>query len=539
MRHPSEILQAILMKGVDASKNERAGKTGYSQAVKIPEKHSGGKDSIVHSYGNGLQKAGGSPIESATNSSVRMDIHNRADSINRGMCNDVIIVSDKSNKSREINAEPKVKHPNCSSSTSYSKMASLTLRDIICNLNSVNLEHPDDGNPDDSVEETRSKLMRLSTGGFTSSSAKVLSQKSKSNPGTPPSPLNRDPHQRRKYSMGSLDHQGTTHRRMKMEKEALNLHEVPPPSRKRSAPDVLSMVTTPASSSLSSHADISVLRAPPRQRASTFTYADRLSSSDSSSVKGNLLKCIMSGGGSSEECLLKPSSKQYVALAKRILNPIKSRVLELIHAMVSFILDLPEFNVLSPEDQKTLLASSSHRLLLLFLAEANLEFAVTSVEGEEDVRTSVETLVDSDGQSTLPRRRLEMPTSQFVDGVQNFIAKCQGIGIRPSEYFFMRWIILFHVGANKLERGDDVANLNTAARQDLQEIITDSHPNDKLRYSRLLLALHTVFGVNCTMLESLFCAPLNLAGGLETFVYKLFCAYRQRDCAMTLASVEH
>jgi hypothetical protein len=212
--------------------------------------------------------------------------------------------------------------------------------------------------------------------------------------------------------------------------------------------------------------------------------------------------------------------------------------------MVNFVLDLPEFNALPVNDQKALLTGSAHRLLLLFMAEANLEFAVTAVHYDDEEVVAAMKAADEmveglggDGQPAV-RRRFEVPTKQFVEGVQNFISKCQTIGIRPSEYFFMRWIILFHAGANRLERGDIVASLNTAARQDLQEIIADSHPNDKLRYSKLLLALHTVFGVNCGMLEALFCAPLNLPGGVEAFVYRLLHASQERECAMTLGIMD-
>jgi len=61
-----------------------------------------------------------------------------------------------------------------------------------------------------------------------------------------------------------------------------------------------------------------------------------------------------------------------------------------------------------------------------------------------------------------------------------------------------------HVGAATLERGDVADLINTEARQRLREVVQQSHPTEKLRYSTLLLALHTLFGINCSMLQTLF-----------------------------------
>ena len=61
-----------------------------------------------------------------------------------------------------------------------------------------------------------------------------------------------------------------------------------------------------------------------------------------------------------------------------------------------------------------------------------------------------------------------------------------------------------HTGAATLERGDVADAVNTEARQRLQDVVQRSHPAEKLRYSTLLLALHTLFGIHCGMLQTLF-----------------------------------
>jgi len=387
-------------------------------------------------------------------------------------------------------------------------------------------------NNEELVEQARNKLIHLSTnnGGpnaiWRSDYLFPSSFKSFSHPGTPPSPPR--PEIVRKYSMGNQDLKRSRH----PDHHGRDANPVDL-SMKRKRSCVVPITSN--NDCNDSTGDCSILRSALRGRSSTFSFGVQAHNIDL--TEGKL---AVSGTGS-QECLALLNSRQRVTLAKRNLNPVKSRVLERLHAMVNFVHDLPEFNSLPANDQKALLTSSAHRLLLLFMAEVNLEFVVTSVHYDDDDGESVGMATGGDVSAkggVATRRRLEMPTKRFVEGVQNFIAKCQAIAIRPSEYFFMRWIILFHSGANRLERSDVVAGLNTAARQDLQEIITDSHPTDKLRYSKLLLALHTVFGVNCAMLESLFCAPLNLAGGLEAFVYQLLRDYQEKACAMTLGSMD-
>ena len=60
--------------------------------------------------------------------------------------------------------------------------------------------------------------------------------------------------------------------------------------------------------------------------------------------------------------------------------------------------------------------------------------------------------------------------------------------------------------------------VNTEARQRLKDVVQRSHPTEKLRYSTLLLALHTLFGINCAMLQKLFFSPMHRASNIDEFV---------------------
>ena len=90
------------------------------------------------------------------------------------------------------------------------------------------------------------------------------------------------------------------------------------------------------------------------------------------------------------------------------------------------------------------------------------------------------------------------------------------------------------IGAATLERGDVADLVNTEARHRLQEVVQRSHPSEKLRYSMLLLALHTLFGINCAMLQTLFFRPMPQASGsIDQFVWNALKA------AQTSTRTEH
>lgn len=127
------------------------------------------------------------------------------------------------------------------------------------------------------------------------------------------------------------------------------------------------------------------------------------------------------------------SSRQQVTLAKRNLGPVMGRVSEYLNRITRFLSSQADFVKLTSDDQKCLVTDSVHRLLVLYLAESNLQFVVTPVR-EDDERPV-------DGSSVS-----EAPTMQFAETVENFISKCQALNISPSEYDLMRVMTLFHTG---------------------------------------------------------------------------------------------
>jgi hypothetical protein len=84
----------------------------------------------------------------------------------------------------------------------------------------------------------------------------------------------------------------------------------------------------------------------------------------------------------------------------------------------------------------------------------------------------------------------------------------------------MRMIMLFQLGVGTaVDRADVADAINAEARQRLSELVQRSQPTEKLRYSTLLLALHTLFGVNTAMIQTLLYRPSAPAASIDDFVW--------------------
>jgi len=132
-------------------------------------------------------------------------------------------------------------------------------------------------------------------------------------------------------------------------------------------------------------------------------------------------------------------------LAKKNLLPVIARISDRLNKIVEFAKSLPEFMRLSLADQKALLTNACPRLLLLYMAETNLQFAVTTVP-DAGIQLPPSASASNSSLNGASQVEWETPTMQFVECVQNFIRKCQTVGISANEYFYMRMITLFHTG---------------------------------------------------------------------------------------------
>ncbi|XP_060071297.1 protein dissatisfaction-like [Ylistrum balloti] len=193
------------------------------------------------------------------------------------------------------------------------------------------------------------------------------------------------------------------------------------------------------------------------------------------------------------------SSNTRVTLAKKNMLPVSSRVSDWLVKIVQFSKSIPEFQNLSHNDKVTLILNSWTRLLLLYMSESNFQFAVTPTHSG---RTPEE-----DSLSSTPTP--DTPTMKSVESVQNFVKKCQNMNLDQKEYAFLRMAVLFNAGYVGLDRPSMVDQLNSLIQQLLQEHVRLVRPTDVMHYSRLLLLLPALYGINCKMIENLFCGHIN------------------------------
>jgi hypothetical protein len=271
------------------------------------------------------------------------------------------------------------------------------------------------------VEDARTRLVQLSTNTDASLFAGDLGSCSHSQPGTPPSPVPLYAEQRRKYSVGS---------RLAQLSQQQTLGDVYVPvdlscKRSRYCGSEKGLNSTAIDSDDSS---CSILKS--------------VLSVSAPGVRRNTVSVCSQRG-------LLTARRRHVTLAKKAFFPVSARIAEQLKRVVKFALSLPEFCSLPVNDQLALLTSACPRLLLLYMAEVNLQFAVTSMHESGSAPTTLADCYDrvpSPAETELYSSSVEWPTMQFVENTQNFIRKCQQLQIQQNEYFYMRMITLFHTG---------------------------------------------------------------------------------------------
>ncbi|XP_052081746.1 protein dissatisfaction-like isoform X1 [Mytilus californianus] len=187
-----------------------------------------------------------------------------------------------------------------------------------------------------------------------------------------------------------------------------------------------------------------------------------------------------------------------VTLAKKNLLPVGSRVSDWLVKIVQFVKSVPEFHSVSHNDKITLILNSWTKIMLLYMAEDNFEFVVTPTHhSKQDLEESQATPSP------------EEPTMKSSETIQTFIRKFQAMNLDQKEYAFLRMAVLFNSGYAGIERPSDVEQINSLIQRLLQEHVRVSRPNDLMHYSKLLLCLPSLYGINSKMIENLFCKHIN------------------------------
>jgi hypothetical protein len=198
-----------------------------------------------------------------------------------------------------------------------------------------------------------------------------------------------------------------------------------------------------------------------------------------------------------------------VQLAKKNLFPVSARVSDWLVKIVQFAKSIPEFSTLSHNDKITLILNSWSRLLLLYMAESNFQFAVTPIPNSDSSVNESSTASQDE------------PTMKAVEGLQTFIKKCQQMSVDSKEYEFLRMLVLFNAGYVGLSSPKHIDQLNSVVQQLLQQHVRVSRPSDVMHYSRLLMCLPSLYGTNSKMFETLFCKHITKNTDMEVLLKEL------------------
>ncbi|ESO91339.1 hypothetical protein LOTGIDRAFT_105544 [Lottia gigantea] len=188
--------------------------------------------------------------------------------------------------------------------------------------------------------------------------------------------------------------------------------------------------------------------------------------------------------------------------------PVSARVSDWLVKVIQFAKSVPEFCNLSHNDKVTLILNSWSKILLLFMAENNFQFAVTPLPSSPVPTEPVPASPDE-------------PSMKSVESIQTFIRKCQHLNIDSEEYSFLRLLVLFNSGYIGLDRADIIDQLNSTVQQLLQEHVRLTRPNDVMHYSHLLLCLPTLYGTNSKMFETLFCQHITRNTDMEVLLKEM------------------
>jgi Ligand-binding domain of nuclear hormone receptor len=271
------------------------------------------------------------------------------------------------------------------------------------------------------VEAARTRLVQLSTNPDTAGLVTLeFDIRSHSQPATPPSPVPQYLEPRRKYSVGSRLAQ-LGQQKILNESCILPVDLSCKRSRYCTSERGLNSTTTSAEDAPYSILKTVLSVSTPGVRRNTVSACDPQS--------------------------LSTARRHHVTLAKKAFFPVSARIAEQMKRVVKFANSLPEFCSLPISDRLALLTSACPRLLLLYMAEVNLQFAVASMHenGSGELCERVPSPTESPDLSE-QLSSVEWPTMQFVENTQSFIRKCNSLQIHQNEYFYMRMITLFHTG---------------------------------------------------------------------------------------------
>ncbi len=91
-------------------------------------------------------------------------------------------------------------------------------------------------------------------------------------------------------------------------------------------------------------------------------------------------------------------------------------------------------------------------------------------------------------------------------------------GINKTNFAFLFSVLAGYFGVDNSEY---IESVNTLVRQSLHRYIQRTQPDNKMRYSQILLLLPTLFSVNSKMMEKLFCRHIIGQADMEVLLKEM------------------
>ncbi|XP_066495166.1 nuclear receptor subfamily 0 group B member 2 [Tiliqua scincoides] len=176
---------------------------------------------------------------------------------------------------------------------------------------------------------------------------------------------------------------------------------------------------------------------------------------------------------------------------------------EVLVKTISFMKNLPSFQLLPWGDQLLLLDSCWAPLFLLGLAQEMVTFEVMETPAPSLLERI---LLDGGGKRQEPRRA--QPSLASVQHLQCCLTSFWSLALRPKEYAYLKGAILFNPGVPGLKASSYIESLQQEAQRALQEVLALLHLEDQGRFARILLMSSSLKSIPPALVADLFFQPV-------------------------------
>nr|XP_056703659.1 nuclear receptor subfamily 0 group B member 2 [Euleptes europaea] len=170
---------------------------------------------------------------------------------------------------------------------------------------------------------------------------------------------------------------------------------------------------------------------------------------------------------------------------------------------VSFVKNLPSFQLLPWEDQLLLLDGCWAPLFLLGLVQEMVTFEVIETPAPSMLKRIL-----LDGQCERQELQRAQPTLASVQRLQCSLNEFWSLDLSPKEYAYLKGAMLFNPDVPGLKASAYIESLQREAQRALQEVLALFHLEDKDRFARVLLIASTLKSIPPPLITDLFFQPV-------------------------------